>query len=279
MDYIELKSVISPISPWQEVLISELSNIGFESFLEEKDCLLSYIPKKDFDFEKVQALKINPSIQVSHSYRTIYSKNWNEEWEKNYDAVIINSECRVIAPFHKRDNNYKYEIIIEPKMSFGTGHHETTSLMLELILSMQIKDKKIIDIGCGTGILGILAGMMGASSILCIDNDVNTFENAQENIKANLLTDKCSIKLGGSDFLKTINENYDVILANINRNVLLSDIAKYKKLINKHGKLLMSGFYEYDFKSIEKEARKHGFTFNRKLIKNDWVASEFSYDI
>ncbi|MDP4266162.1 MAG: 50S ribosomal protein L11 methyltransferase [Bacteroidota bacterium] len=279
MDYIELRSIVTPQIPFQDVFISELSEIGFESFVEENEYLLAYIPAKNFDINKIESICSHFTQKylsvIKYGYNLIKSHNWNEEWEKNYEPVVIAGKCKIIAPFHNFDKNYQYNIIIGPQMSFGTGHHETTSLMIELILKLNFKDKKVIDIGSGTGVLGILAGKIEASSVLCIDNDENAISNAEENIERNFMKDKIIIKLVDSKYINKISEKFEYAFANINKNVIINDIGKYRNLLKNEGILLLSGFYDFDLKDIQNEAEKYDFILNEKIIKNHWIACSF----
>jgi ribosomal protein L11 methyltransferase len=200
----------------------------------------------------------------------IKDQNWNEEWEKNYfKPLLIADKCLVRAPFHTDYPNAEYEIIIEPNMAFGTGNHETTSLMIEHLLEMDLNAKSLLDMGCGTGILSILASMKGCSSIVAVDIDKWAYEGTIENSKLNNI-DNIEALIG--DVSSVENTHFDIVLANIHKNVLIDDMPKYKTLLNKNGLLIMSGFYDHDLVDIERIAVSLGFKSHKKKIKNRWVA-------
>lgn len=276
MNYIKVTVVTLPLRDWySDVLCSELGNIGYESFLETESGFEAYIPEKDFDESRLKdQLSLQPDdVEITWQKETIEDRNWNEEWEKNYfEPLVIANECLVRAPFHKNYPHCKYEIIIEPNMAFGTGNHETTSMMLEAILKENVEGKAVLDMGCGTGILGILASMKGAAKIMAIDIDdwpvEGTSENAELNGIKNLTVQKGDARLLG-------NETYDYILANIQRNVLIEDLPVYAKVLNKNGKLFMSGFYSGDTSDIKAKAEEEGLTYEGETIKNNWVAAFF----
>ncbi|MCK5638994.1 MAG: 50S ribosomal protein L11 methyltransferase, partial [Flavobacteriaceae bacterium] len=196
---------------------------------------------------------------------------WNSEWEKNFEAIQVDELVSIRAPFHE-DPNLKYDIIIEPKMSFGTGHHETTHLMIQHLIDLDLVDKTVLDMGCGTGILAIFTEMKGAKKIDAIDIDSWCYENSLENVERNNCKN-ITVFEGDASLLK--NKNYDVIIANINRNILLQDIGTYAKCLNQHGVLLLSGFYTEDILVIEREAIKYNLNLNKKLERNNWVGLKF----
>jgi ribosomal protein L11 methyltransferase len=269
MDYIGLR--IRDLSEEAgAVLIFKLSEEGFESFEERENELWAYIPEPFYFPEEVQ--HILDQCGVEADITRFPEQNWNREWEKNFDPVEISGICRVRAPFHEPGQGWKYEIIIEPKMSFGTAHHETTALMIELMLETDFAGKKVLDMGCGTGILAILADKMGAEKIIAVDNDEWAFNNAMENVRKNN-AGKTSVISGE---LKDIGKDgFDIILANITRNIILGQLHEYSHLMNEHGLLLVSGFYETDFELIRDEALIHGFRLTDFRIKNNWIAAKF----
>lgn len=274
MHYIKITVSIKPFHDWySDLLTAELGEIGFESFLETVSGFEAYIPKINFSESELNKLFSNQPehIKISWNKEFIAERNWNEEWEKNYfSPLVIAGECLVRAPFHKNYPHCRYEIIIEPNMAFGTGHHETTSMMLEEILKEELKGKSVLDMGCGTGILGILASMKGAARVTAIDIDewpVNgTVENAELNGIKNMVVKKGDARLLG-------NETYDVILANIHKNVLIEDLEAYVKVLNKKGKLFMSGFYLEDLPEITSRAISCGLSALRHHEKNNWVVA------
>lgn len=273
MDYYLLICIITPREPDTEILTAELADIGFESFEETEQGLNAYIPATDFDQEKVKALLASlEHITVSYSYELIPAQNWNAVWESNFEPVIIDNTCSVRAPFHPKPEGVEFDIVIEPKMSFGTAHHETTSLMISSLLQSDVNQKAVLDMGCGTAVLAILAAMKGAEQVTAIDIDEWPFENAKENAQRNNLP-AIEVLKGGSELLG--NNHYDMILANINRNVLLEDIKVYAKVLKSDGELLMSGFYNEDLELISKTAFENGLDFVSFVTKNNWVAARY----
>ncbi len=267
MDYIEIR--IYPASEEKrEIIISLLAEVNFESFKETEDELLAYIQFNKYSREDIK--RVCDQFEVKFFEKRIPDQDWNIEWEKNFEPVLIAGRCYIRAPFHTAQPDYAFELIIEPKMSFGTAHHETTVLMIEMMMEMDFNDKKVLDVGCGTGILGILAGKMGASEVDAIDNDSWAFTNAMENKERNHAA-LMNVKMGDLD---VAGPDYNILLANINRNVLLSHIPEYSKRIKK-GVLMMSGFYDEDFGIIRKTAELYSFTLDRVLTKNQWVAVRF----
>lgn len=269
MDYIEFR--IGDISEEdQNLVIAQLAETGFESFCQEPDRLLAYIPSILFDEVKVKA--VLGTFHHPFTFETIPDQNWNREWEKNFSPVDICGICYVRAPFHPKVSNYKYEIIIEPKMSFGTAHHETTSQMIELMLQLDLKGKKVLDMGCGTGILAILADLMGASEILAVDNDEWAFSNSVENVERNR-AGRITVVKGGID---KIRGKFDLILANINRNILLEQIPAYHESLEPGGFLLMSGFYKEDLPVLMEKASESGFRPVMNISRNRWMAMKLT---
>jgi ribosomal protein L11 methyltransferase len=269
MDYLELK--IDVIDEEQrDILLCRLLNEGFESFVESENVLLAYIPSHLLIKEKVEPML--DSFRVIYNFSLVPERNWNENWEKQYDPVLIKDKCYIRAPFHKTEPGIQYEIIIEPKMSFGTAHHETTSLMIEMMLEMDFTGKKVLDMGCGTGILAILAEKMGACNIVAVDNDEWSYENALENISRN---NSESIRVALGDYYTMDDKEFDIILANINRNVLLEQITAYSGMIVK-GVLLISGFYEDDIPLIRDKAEQNGFQLLKFITRNGWTAIKFN---
>jgi ribosomal protein L11 methyltransferase len=274
MDYIEVTFKTEHDYPLTDILIAELSEIGFESFEEDENFLRAYIPAKTYDNEKIKSIHILQSAQnkISFTKKRIKEQNWNEVWESNFQPVTIGNDVYVRAPFHKKAEDVKYEIIIEPKMSFGTAHHDTTSLMIEQMLDEKIEGKSVLDMGCGTGILSILAEILGASDVVAIDNDEWAYNNALENRRKNKCR-KIDVRLGDAGALK--DEMFDVILANINRNILLEDMKVYSGHLNDKGILLLSGFLIEDVELLKDEAKKTGLIFSSMMMKDEWIALRF----
>lgn len=272
MDYIEVSFNIEPFEEYiSDVLASELGEIGFDSFVPFENGLLGYIPSSLFDESKIENLlttfPFEASIEYEHAH--IESKNWNEEWEKHYfEPIVIGNECVIHSSFHRNIPEAKYDIVIDPKMAFGTGHHETTSLVIGELLKMDLAEKKVLDMGCGTSVLAILSAMRGAKEILAIDIDTWCVENSIENIALNNITG-IEVKLGGAELLEGLQ--FDIILANINRNILLTDMDKYTSCLKSGGELYMSGFYVEDIPLIEAEANLNGLKLEYYKEKNNWA--------
>ncbi|MGI9551348.1 MAG: 50S ribosomal protein L11 methyltransferase [Aurantibacter sp.] len=277
-DYIEYKFRITPLLPTaigtaSEILIAELGQREFESFVEQKDGLLAYIRQMDWNENILKGLPIlkNPDFKIDFKIKEIEQQNWNAAWEQSFEPIRVGGRCMVRAPFHEK-SDVQYDIVIEPKMSFGTGHHETTQMMLQYILGNDFEQKAILDMGSGTGVLAILAEKRGASKVDAVDIDHRCFLNAGENVKRNNCL-KIKVFQGDSSFLG--NQNYDIILANINRNTLLNDIPDYERCLNKEGTLFLSGFYFEDIPMIREKCAGEGLVFQNNLQEGDWVAIKF----
>ena len=256
-----------------EILIAELGVVGFESFLENENGVIAYIQKKNWNDTILKNIQILQSdeFKITYAIEEIEQVNWNSEWEKNFEPIQVDNLVSIRAPFHENPN-LKYDIIIEPKMSFGTGHHETTHLMIQHLIELNLEGKTILDMGCGTGILAIFAEMKGAKQLDAIDIDSWCYENSLENIERNHCK-SISVYEGDVSLLK--GKKYDVIIANINRNILLQDIEAYAKSLNQNGTLLLSGFYIEDIPFIHKEAQSNNLKLEKKLERNNWVALKF----
>jgi ribosomal protein L11 methyltransferase len=279
MNYIEITlTACEPVDQNVEIISAYLSEFGFEGVAED-EIVKAYVVENEKSDEEIKIL-LDELIEKKLCFDEyiidiIKPKNWNEEWEKNYfQPILIGEQCLIKSSFHKTDLKAKYEIIIDPKMSFGTGHHETTSMMAEYILETDIKGKIVMDMGTGTGILGILASMIGCDKIIGIDNDSWCYENAQENIEKNNIHNFEMI-LGDAGMLKSYPDTFDVFIANINRHILLADIKYYVKTMRKPSTLLLSGFYLEDLPDIEAECSKHGLKFIDKKIKKNWICAKF----
>ena len=275
MNYIELNVKNQSNSELNDVLIAELGEIGFESFAESEEGFLAYIREDLFDADligKLQIIELNPEC-FSYTYQLVEDQNWNAVWESNYEAVVIANRCGIRAPFHPENKDVEYDLVIEPKMSFGTAHHETTSNMIEFLLEEDLKNKTVLDMGCGTSVLAILAAKRGGINIYAIDNDEWAYENSLENIERNQVPE-IKVLLGDAALLHDMS--FDVIIANINRNILLNDIKHYVNVLNDNGVLLMSGFYEQDIPAIKEETEKYNLHFDRYKLKNNWVAIRFT---
>ncbi len=274
-NYLEYNFKVRPKQPATDILLAELNELGFESFLETQEGLLAYIPKSKWDASELGGVAIlnNPEFQIDYKCDEIETQNWNQEWETSFEPIILGHHCAVRAPFHP-EPKVKYDIVITPKMSFGTGHHETTHMMLQFVLKNEIQGKSVLDMGCGTGVLAILASMRGASKVDAIDIDHWSFLNALENAKLND-QDRIRVREGDVDLLK--GEKYDIILANINRNVLLKDIPHYVDHLNHGGILLLSGFYRADLPLISEKCAEYELSFQENLVNNDWVSAKYVF--
>lgn len=281
MNYYELNfTYTSPIDKEiiDDVLAAELGEIGFESFAENKDSLQAYITDTLYNKEKLDE-KINnfplENTKINYTVTLIESKDWNEEWEKNYfQPITINHDCIIRASFHEDQPDYKYTIIIDPKMAFGTGNHETTWLMINEMLKLDLENTEFLDMGCGTAVLAILARMKGASRVVAIDIDEWAYNNALENIRLNHTND-IQVALGGAEQISSFGK-FDIIFANINRNILLNDMQHYVSYMKPNALLFMSGFYTEDIPYIKAECEKNGLSFISHTEKNNWVAVKVS---
>jgi len=274
MKYISYTFKVSPLQPATEILIAELGLAGFESFVENEDGVIAYIQKEEDSntlLEDIYALK-NDEFQITHTKEEIAQVNWNQEWEKNFNPIQVENLVSIRAPFHENPN-LKYDIIIEPKMSFGTGHHETTHMMVQHLIKLDLQDKDVLDMGCGTGILAIFSEIKGAKFIDAIDIDEWCYENTFDNLELNKCK-KVDVYQGDASYLGF--RTYDVIIANINRNILLVDIKTYTKHLNNNGVLLLSGFYQEDIPIIDAEASKFNLKLQEIIERNNWVALKYT---
>ncbi len=264
---------VLPMQPGVEILIAELGFAGFESFVETETGVTAYIQKDEClpnILDDVQILK-SEEFEIGYTHEEIEQTNWNEEWEKNFNPIVVDDICTVRAPFHEIPDT-EYDIIIEPKMSFGTGHHETTHMMIQHILTNDFVNKSVLDMGCGTAVLAILSEIKGAKPIDAIDIDNWCYLNSLENVARNNC-EHISVYEGESSLLK--NKKYDIVIANINRNILLKDISVYASCLNNKGTLFLSGFYSHDISIVEEECLKYGLNLTEKLQRNNWVALKF----
>jgi ribosomal protein L11 methyltransferase len=259
-----------------ELLIAELGLLGFESFVEQEMGLEAYIPESDWSkdlLSQVYVLQHN-SDAIELDIKKIAQENWNQTWEDSFSPIIVDDSIQVRAGFHP-EKDFRYDIVITPKMSFGTGHHETTHMMLSHLLNMDLEGKNVLDMGCGTGILAIFSAMKGASSVDAIDIDTWCFENTEENAKTNTVDRVVNAFEGDASLLK--DQKYDLIIANINRNILLSDIPVYAKCLSSEGELLLSGFYKEDFEQIKDKCISNSLILEEDdvLERNNWMGLKF----
>ncbi len=267
--YLEFDFKINPLTPWNEILMAELIEIGFDSFTEENDGILAYIQKDIFSEEQLEKVGIlhREDIQISFTYQEMPNINWNEEWEKNFSPINVEDKVLIRAEFHDPDPTM-HEIVIQPKMSFGTGHHPTTHLMIQQMLEMDFEGKKVLDMGCGTSVLAIFAKQKGAAEVTAIDIDEWSVENSIENAQRNGV--ELKISKGTAENLG--NEMFDIILANINRNILISDIPAYVSVLNNGGKLLLSGLCFFDVNDILEVCTSQGLILENKQQREEWIS-------
>ena len=271
--YLGYHFTIEPKELGSEILIAELGELPFESFVESEFGVTAFIQKQLWTTSILDDIFVlnSPQFTISYTIEEIDQVNWNEEWEKNFDPIDVDGKCHVRAPFHPK-TKAEYDIIIEPKMSFGTGHHETTHMMIQHLLEIDVTNMKTLDMGCGTAILAILAEMKGAQPIDAIDIDNWCFLNSIENAERN----NCKhISVYEGDASLLIDQCYDLIIANINRNILLNDMQSYVDCLNKNGVLLLSGFYEEDIPYIEASCIEKGLKFVKRIQRNNWVSLKF----
>jgi ribosomal protein L11 methyltransferase len=276
MDYYKLNISLVPLEEWpRDTIITYLSEIGFIGFVETNKGFETYIQADNYiedDLSRV-LLPFRQKHNIGVTKKLIKDKNWNEEWEKKYfKPLVVANEFVIRAPFHKNYPKLKFEIVIGPGMAFGTGNHETTLMIMETIIEKDLNGLSVLDMGCGTGILSILASLKGARKITAIDIDEWAYKSASENIKMNY-AGNIRVKLGNSSQLGA--EKYDFIFANIQKNVLMQDLPVYSGCLNKNGQLLMSGFYLDDFPDIKEKARETGLYNIDIKTKNNWVVSVF----
>ena len=267
-------SFTAPSSDIQhDMLITMLAEIGFDSFMDEDRCLKAYCSADNRDDIAVENLMSDPLFFDVHLLKVeeMPDKDWNELWEASYQPVVVNERCRVRAPFHEPDSSFEFDLVIEPKMSFGTANHETTAQIIQLMLETDFQGKEVLDMGSGTAVLAILAKKLGAAHTVAIDNDEWAYRNAFTNIELNGISD-IEIILGDAH---SIQGSFDVVLANINRNILLRDMHYYVAAMRPDAHIFFSGFYTEDLPSIRDEAERHGLHYCRHLRRNNWVAAEF----
>ena len=271
--YIGYTFKVEPFQPGTEILIAELGYAGFESFVETPDGVIAYIQAGDHSESILESIYIlnSSEFEITYNFETIEQTNWNAEWEKNFNPIVVGDQCAIRAPFHD-PLDVKYDIIIEPKMSFGTGHHETTHMMIEHVLASDFTKKSVLDMGCGTGVLAILAMKKGASRVEAIDIDNWCYLNSLENISRNDC-DQITVLEGDASLLE--GKRFDVIIANINRNILLNDLSTYVACLNKNASLFLSGFYDSDFELVQESCENLGLKFETKRTRNNWVALKF----
>ena len=275
MKYIEVTFTMDDTSLYRDILVDTLGNEGpYESFVETKDGVKAYVPANQYDKHFLEVTVETFPVPLKYKVEEMEDKNWNEEWEKGHQAVLVEyngGSVWVRAPFHSHRTDVDYELIIEPKMSFGTAHHPTTYMMLSYVAELDMVGRRVLDMGCGTAVLGILAKMRGADYVEGVDIDEWAFNNARENASTNNVD--ITLKLGDAG---TLQGNFDIIIANINRNILLADMERYTAVLNVGGTLLLSGFYEADEGVLIARANELGMTLKSKKNRDGWSALQLT---
>lgn len=276
MEYIEVNFTINPVDPWRDLLAAELGEIGYESFVETDKGLLAYVPASLFKADEISTVDTIAQnlAKVSFTYEAAPDVNWNEEWEKHFDPIVVGDQCVVRATFHKLEGSFDHEIIIDPKMAFGTGHHATTYQIIQYLLERDYTEQYILDMGCGTGVLAILASMRGAKSGLAIDIDDWAYRNTVENFVQNKI-ENIEAYMGGVELLEGKTVEFDTIIANINKNIILAQLEAYARVIKDQGELITSGFYQSDIEDVKQKAEEVGFVYQSHKERENWVAVSF----
>lgn len=275
MNYIEVSITVEPKLEGSDVLIATLSELAFESFVETETGFNAYIKEEEFSEEEVQLAlgDFEDIYKIDFKTKTIPQQNWNKEWESSFQPIEVVGKCYIRAPFHEKKPGFLLDVIIEPKMSFGTGHHDTTQLMIQHLLLLNVKNESVLDMGCGTGVLAIVASMLGANPIEAVDIDDWSYENTIENLAKNNINNVI-VNKGDAQILE--GKIFNTILANINKNVLLADIPVFKKALKKGGNLILSGFFETDIDELKAKAENLGLKYEGSKISNQWAALHFT---
>ena len=271
MKYTEVTLRITPLEPFRDLFMYTLGEEGpYDSFVETHDGLKAYVPTHLYDEAFLKQQIKEADCAVSFTAEEMPDKDWNSEWERTHTPVLVEDKCWIRAPFHPHRSDVQYEIEIEPKMSFGTAHHATTYMMLSLICEVPMLHKQVLDMGCGTAVLAILAAKRDAAHVDAVDVDEWAFRNAEENVQRNACTERVSCRIGDASLLG--NDLYDVVFANINRNILMADMARYAAAMRSGALLLLSGFYESDVEALRQEALRNGLRLERVMKRDDWAA-------
>lgn len=277
-DYTKVKFTVTPNEEIAtDVLAALLADTGFESFVPEDDGLSAYVPQTLYNADAVAGVVAGfplPGYEISHVSEFIEGEDWNAEWEKNYfQPIVLGEDCVIHSTFHKDVPKARYDILIDPKMAFGTGYHQTTCHMLRAILNSDMQGKSVLDMGCGTALLAILASKHGATDVVAIDIDEFAYENAKENVVLNCTPD-IEVRLGGAEAIKE-SDSFDFVIANINRNILLMDIVNYVRAMHAGSQLFISGFYTDDMDILKEEAARHGLRYLDYAEENRWAMMRF----
>ncbi|HEY0029505.1 MAG TPA: 50S ribosomal protein L11 methyltransferase [Bacteroidia bacterium] len=275
MNYVELSVTVEPKEQGSDILIAQLSDLGFESFVETETGFSAYIPEEEYSEEEIEFTfgDFEELFDISFLSKVIPQQNWNKEWESSFQPIEVDGKCYIRAPFHEPNPAFIYDVIIEPKMSFGTGHHDTTQLMIRQLMLLNVKNKSLLDMGCGTGVLAIVASMLGADPITAVDIDQWSYENTIENLQKNNINNALVHK-GDAQILE--GKIFHTILANINRNILMADMPVYVRSLEKGGDLILSGFFETDVAELKQAAEKLGLKYEGTKVSNQWAMLHFS---
>lgn len=275
MNYIEVSITVEPKTEGSDILIAALSELAFESFTETETGFNAYIKEEEYseDETKLAIGDYDDIFKIKFSSKIIPQQNWNKEWESSFQPIEVSGKCYIRAPFHEKKSGFLLDVIIEPKMSFGTGHHDTTQLMIQITMLLNVKNKSLLDMGCGTGVLAIVASMLGANPIEAIDIDDWSYENTIENLAKNNINNVI-VNKGDAQILD--GKIFNTILANINKNVLLKDMEVYKRSLEKGGNLVLSGFFETDIAEIKAKAENLGLKYEEGYTSNQWTALHFT---
>jgi len=276
MKYTEVKFFSTDIQEWQkDLLIDELGAVGYDTFEDHENGFSAFIPSANVDIQALETVLLSQvdGYQLDYKVEDIEEQNWNVLWESNFNPIVVNDRVYVRATFHEHQPNYDYEVVIDPKMSFGTGHHQTTSMMLSYILENDFEGKRVLDMGCGTGILAILASKRGADAVVAIDFDSICVDSVVENKELNKV-DNIEARLGSKEVIGS--QSFDVILANINRNILLDQLETYSEVLVSGGALYLSGFYyEQDLDIIKQECERLNIIYSENKVLDNWCAAKF----
>lgn len=273
MNYIHCHFTLSEPIPWGEILITYLAEIEFESFEQIENRVEAYIQKPLFDEEKVKQVVSTIQTEVNFQFNEIEDENWNAQWESSFSPIYIDKNCIIRAPFHAKEEGFKQEIIINPQMSFGTGHHQTTYLIMSEMFGIDFENKVVLDMGSGTGILAILAERLGCKEAVAIDIDEWAYKNTIDNLELNDCK-KIRVQEGGAELLTEL-EKYDIVLANINRNILTNDMHKYVASMKTNATIYMSGFYTSDVDILTETANKNGLEYINQQEREGWAMVQF----